>query len=223
MIRMVAIGIGCAASTAVAAVPLQIANPSFEFGSVYQIDALGYGHGNLPDPWTSPSPGSPTISGDTWSHLGGTTGLLPTANNVFPADMVAYHGVRWAGGWNFEYISQPLQSGLVAGLEYVIEAAVHASNIGGGTIEVSFGTSVSDRSIVAGVFPGSTTLADGWQLKTLTFVATPEMADASWFHFRAYSFTGANTYMAVDTIPAPCTAAVLGLAWCVTTRRRIVR
>jgi hypothetical protein len=220
MIRMIAIGLGCAASTAAAAVPLQVANPSFESGAIYEVDDLGFGHANLPEPWTSPTPGDPFISGDTWSQLGGTRGLLPTANNVFPQSMVAYHGNRWAGGWSFEYISQPLQSGLVAGSEYTIEAAVHASNLGSGTIEISFGTSASDRSILGGVFPGVTTLADGWQLKSLTFVATPEMAGASWFHFRAYSFTGATTYMAVDTIPAPCTAAILGLACCWTTARR---
>lgn len=211
----------CCQSVALAAtIPLQ--NGSFETGSLTDWnDGVGIGHAALPGAWTSPSPGNSNVSGDTWSHLGGARGLFPTTVGVFPEGMTAHDGDRWAGGWSFEYISQPLLSALVAGETYTITAAVHASHYGsGGSVEISFGNSVSDRSIVAGVLAGVTTLSDGWQVKSLTFQATEEMAAASWFHFRPFSFTGEDIYMAVDAIPAPSCGALVALASLAVARRR---
>lgn len=214
--------IAAAAGAASAATPVPLVNADFENGSVFDPGDFGYGHANLPAPWSSPSPGNGFVSGDTWSVLGGTRGLLPTVNGVFDAGMTAANGDRWAGAWNFEYISQPLSAELVEGEEYSVFANVHASNYGpGGSIEISFGTSVSDRSVVAGVLPGTTTLADGWQAKTLTFTVTAEMAAATWFHFRPINtIDGRDVYMAVDVIPAPASVGVLMAGCGVLARRR---
>ncbi len=210
-----------AAASASAQTAIQLTNSDFEVGTVIDPDGVGIGHANLPFPWTSPAPGDGGISGDTWSHLGAPRGLFPTVNGVFPATMLAYGGDRWAGGWNFEYISQPVTQSIVAGEDYFIIAGIHASNIGpGGSVEVSFGNSVSDRSFVAGVFPGFVTLADGWQTLRLDFTATQDMATATWFHFRSYNPAGAPVYMAVDSIPAPSGAALLGLGMIAAARRR---
>lgn len=209
--------------SAQASTPVNILNADFEVGAVYDPgDGVGTGHANMPAPWTSPSPGDGGVSGDTWSHLGGSRGLHPTVFGVFPASMLAVNGDRWAGAWDFEYISQPLATSLVAGVEYSVFANVHASNYGpGGSVEVSFGTSVSDRTLVAGVLPGTTTIADGWQAKTLVFTATPAMATATWFHFRPINtISGDNVYMAVDVIPAPGTAVLVAIATMTLRRRR---
>lgn len=212
-----------AASSGATPTPIQPLNGSFESGPVFDYDGFGFnGHANLPAPWTSPTPGDGNVSGDTWSHLGNPRGLTPTFAGVFDDTMTAYDGDRWAGAWDFEYISQPMSWGivLVPGQEYSVSAAVHASFYGaGGSVEISFGTSVSDRSMVAGVLPGITTLADGWQVKTLTFTATPEMATATWFHFRPWTADGSNAYLAIDSIPAPGTLALL-LTGSLAARRR---
>jgi len=201
---------------------LNLLNSDFEVGVVIDPDGVGIGHANLPFPWTSPAPGDGQVSGDTWSHLGAPRGLFPTVNGVFPGSMLAYNGDRWAGGWSFEFISQELTTSLVEGNTYTLFAAIHASNLGsGGSVEVSFGNSVADRSIIAGVFPGTVTLADGWQLRRLDFVASQPMSQATWFHYRSFSPTGEQIYMAVDSIPAPSVGATLALgAFAAFARRR---
>ena len=94
--------------------PIVPVNGSFENGPVFDLDGMGVnGHANLPAPWTSPMPGDGFVSGDTWSHLGHPRGLAPTFAGVFNPGMTAYDGDRWAGGWDFEYISQPMNWGIV--------------------------------------------------------------------------------------------------------------
>jgi hypothetical protein len=214
--------VAASAGLASAATPVPLENADFEVGAVFDPGDFGYGHANLPAPWSSPSPGNGFVSGDTWSHLGGTRGLLPNVNGVFDPSMTAANGDRWAGAWNFEYISQPLSAALVEGEEYSVFANVHASNYGpGGSIEISFGTSVGDRTLVAGVLPGTTTLADGWQAKTLTFTVTAEMAAATWFHFRPINtIDSSDVYMAVDVIPAPASVGVVVMGVGLVVRRR---
>lgn len=168
---------------AAGAVSIPIPNGDFEAGDVFE-SPIGYGYGfgeaNMPAPWSSPDPFNPQVSGDTWSHLGAPRGMPPTTIGVFWPSTRAFSGDRWLGAWDFEYIAAPLSIALVPGEEYSISAAIIASNLGhGGTFEVAFGNSVSDRSMVAGVFPGVTVPGEDWVYRTLTFTATPAMASAS--------------------------------------------
>ncbi len=207
---------------AATAASAQLVNTGFDTGVV----ASG-GMGQLPAPWSSTAPGNTNASYDTWDDTG-ANGIFPTFQAVF-SGVTAHSGHRWAGGWDFENMSQLMSFTLTPGQTYQIDAWVHAPQPSGGYIAGGFqfglgATATSVPSIVA-VFPATVTWTAGWMLQSATFTAPSNASTLPFFFPQVYALPGTNSYMGIDDVtvrptPAPGSVALLGLGGLLCARRK---
>ncbi len=207
---------------AAAGASAQVVNGNFDTGFV-----LASGQAYTPAPWTSTAPGNSSIAFDTWDDTG-SNGLLPNFASVFTG-VTAQSGTRWAGGWNFENMSEPMAFTLTPGQQYTVSAWSHAANAPFGYISGgwSFGLGANQfatPSVIA-IFP-TVTWASGWVFQSATFIAPSNAATLPYLFPICYSSsTTVNCYMGIDGVdiratPTPGSAALLGLSALVTVRRR---
>jgi len=222
------INLGIALSMAGAMVMLagkasgQILNGGFENGFV-----PAFGSGYVPAPWSSTAPGNIVVSFDTWSDNGGN-GLPPNSAGLFTG-VTAAQGHRWAGGFNFENMSQLMSFTLTPGQQYKVRALVHAPNINGGWVSggwrFGLGATAASTPTIVATFAPTVTWSMGWVLQTATFTAPSNSASLGYFFPQVYKTGSISTYMAIDAIritpiPAPGALALMGLGSVVCMRRR---
>lgn len=200
----------------------QLLNTGFDTAVVPQG-----GMGQLPAPWSSTAPGNTSVAFDTWDDTG-ANGIVPTFQAVF-SGVTAHSGHRWAGGWDFENMSQLMTAPLTPGQTYQIDAWIHAPQPSGGYLagDFQFGlgaTAASSPTIVA-VFPATVTWAAGWVHQTATFTAPSNAATLPYFFPQIYALPGQNSYMGIDdvtvqAVPSPGSIAIAGVGGLLCLRRR---
>lgn len=198
-----------------------LVNGSFENGNV-----LGGGQAHTPAPWTSTAPGNPFINWDTWENTG-TTGLPPNFAGLFTG-ATAPAGVRWAGGFNFEEMGQPLSSTLTPGQQYTLSAFVRPSNPHPpASFEFYIGTGPGSPVTLLTTFP--MVPAGSWTPQSATFTAPLNSGANPWFIMKSYSFAADGTPQTVyvgiddvylDVVPTPGSGVILGAAGALLLRRR---
>ena len=190
-----------------------VVNGGFETGVV---GGSPTGHGDLPIPWTSSAPLNFLVSYDTWENTG-TTGMHPNTAFLFPGD-VAPEGIRWAGGFDFEELSQLLQIPLTPGQEYTLSAYVQSSDGNVGSFEIWLGTGVNTYTTQVAILPPNNGFFNGWELQSAKFIAPANAATTPWLLFESYGTSfSAGTYMGIDDVrlvatPEPATIVLLGFA-----------
>ena len=200
-----------------------LVNGGFESGTVA---GAPIGHGFTPAPWTSSAPGNSFINWDTFENTG-TTGLPPSYVGLFTG-ATAPQGVRFAGGWDFEEMGQLLGSALTPGQSYSIGAWVRPINAHPpSSFEFYIGTGPGSPVSLVATFPMVS--AGSWTPQSTTFVAPLNAAANPWFIIKAYSIAADGTprtvYVGIDDVvldlvPAPGSAALLGIAGVLVTHRR---
>jgi len=200
----------------------QIVNGNFDTGFV----ALG-GSGTSPAPWTSTAPGNSSVAFDTWDDTG-ANGLVPTFAAVFPG-VTAQSGSRWAGGWDYENMSEPMAFTLTPGQQYTVSAWVHAPNpniFTAGGWQFGLGANQFATPVTVALFPATVTWNMGWVLQSATFTAPSNAGALPYFFPQVYSSSpAASSYMGIDGVdirptPTPGTTALLGLSGLIFSRRR---
>ena len=203
-----------------------VVNGGFEAGVV---GGSPTGHGDLPTPWTSSAPLNFLVSYDTWENTG-TTGMHPNTLFLFQGD-VAPEGIRWAGGLDFEELSQLLQNPLTPGQEYTLSAYVQSSDGNVGSFEIWLGAGVNTYSTQVAILPPNNGFFSGWELQSAKFIAPANAGTTPWLLFKSYATTfSAGTYMGIDDVrlvatPEPSTLvlSVLAILGLIGTRRTILR
>jgi hypothetical protein len=190
-----------------------VVNGGFENGTVAGSPT---GHGDLPAPWTSSAPLNFLISYDTWENTG-TTGMHPSTAFLYTG-VVAPEGIRWAGGFHFEELSQLLQNPLTPGQEYTLSAYVRSSSGNVGSFEIWLATTVNSYTTQLAILPPNNGFFSGWELQSAKFIAPANAATTPWLSFKSYGTEfSAGTYMAIDDVrliatPEPSTFVLLSLA-----------
>jgi len=147
-------------------------NPDFE-----RVPLPGIGPGFLPSEWRSlsPIPGADTYSID------GSFGLLPDAFGNFTG-ATAPSGVRWVAGGSSaperfgQALTKPLAIGKAYALRGFLRAAKRAEVAHPGSYEVSLADNSLTSSLILGRFAPPVGNEDGWEERTLKFIA-PDGAD----------------------------------------------
>lgn len=195
-----------------------ITNGGFEAGTV-----AGGGQAYVPAPWTSTAPGNAFISWDTW-HNTGTAGLPPSFAGVFTG-ATAPQGVRWAGGWDFEHMAQPLAGGpLVPGQQYLVSAFVRTGFTGIGGVEFYIGSGPNSPASLLATLPP--VAAGAWHAQSATFVAPANAGSNPWFIVKSYGFpVPSQAYVGIDdvfldAVPAPGPVALFAVGSLAILRRR---
>jgi len=199
----------------------QISNGGFDLNS-----ASG-GNAFLPLPWNSTAPGNAFVSFDTWDDTG-ADGLVPATAGVFTG-ITANSGHRWAGGWQFENMSQLMSFTLTPGQQYTVAAWVHAPNAPFGYVpggwQFGLGALPTSTPSIVAIFPATVTWANGWVFQSATFTAPSNASTMPYFFPQVYQTGTLNTYMGIDDIsiravPGPGPAALLGTGAVLCGRRR---
>jgi hypothetical protein len=199
----------------------QLINNGFDTGFV-----PASGQAEVPAPWSSTAPGNSFISYDTWDHTS-ANGLPPTFANVFTG-VTAQSGTRWAGGWDFEDMSQLMSFTLTPGQQYTVSAWVHApnANVGfqPGGFQMGLGPTNAAFTTTIATFP-VVTWAMGWTFQSANFTAPANSASLLYFFPDVYAIPGSSTYMGIDDVritpvPSPGSFALCGLGAALCIRRR---
>lgn len=213
----------------------QLLNGSFETGSAYP-GGLNIFSSGTPAPWvaTSFTPDLYDNTGvDGWAIA---TGVGPY-DNMFRG-MVAAHGVRFIGfaaSTGFGGINEAFQQTtalLTPGTTYTISAMMAADDLGkaipyGGPYFGRGQVDIYFNSALIGTFTQNTASMT-WEARSISFVAP--VATSAVFTFVAQldpvalaNGTPANSYIGLDNfrlVPAPGSAALLGLAGITCAKRR---
>ncbi|MCC6677584.1 MAG: hypothetical protein IT436_10615 [Phycisphaerales bacterium] len=200
----------------------QVTNGGFDVGFV-----ASSGQAEVPAPWTSTGPGNPFISFDTWDDSG-ANGLIPSFAGVFTG-VTAHSGHRWAGGWDFENMSQQLSSTLIPGQQYTVSAWVHTADttfgyaVGGW--QFGLGATASSTPAIFAVFPATATWSAGWVFQSATFTAPATSASTPYFFPQVYKPGSLSVYMGIDdvqirAVPGPGPAALIAAGTIAAIRRR---
>lgn len=200
-----------------------LVNGDFEVGAV---GGTPIGHAETPAPWTSSAFGNAFVNYDTFENSG-TTGLPPSYVGLFTG-ATAPSGVRFAGGWNFEELSQLLSTPLTPGQPYMISALQRPCNPHPPSgYEIWLGSGPGTPVTMVGAFPMSP--AGVWTPQSLNFNAPANALSNPWVIIKSYSISATGqpqqVYVGIDDIyldqvPTPGAGALAAIAGFVLVGRR---
>ncbi len=177
-----------------------IRNPSFE--DTPCTTPCNQDQAVMPSEWLSLN-----VTPDTYSN-DGSYGLPPNGFGNFTG-ATAQDGIRWVAGWSAipEIFGQVLTAPLTPGEEYTLSAylrkAVRPDLANPGTYQVELWNSTvvaTANKVVIGSFQPLIDNQSAWEIRSLTFIAPPEVATHSVLAFRPLDSGAGTAYPGFDNV-----------------------